>query len=1045
MEDLTVRGGRLTGDSQGGAGIRFDSSGMLTLNRVQVADNTTTGTAAAGAGIQIPSGDLELVDSLVTGNQTTGEFASGGGIWAGGGDLSIVRSTFTNNSTIGNYASAGALYALDGVTTITDSTLSGNSTSGNRAGGGAIAMISAEATVRGSTISGNSTSGATSPGGGFRALLSPTQLINSTVSGNQTGSSSAGGGLFADRGDLSIQHSTITGNTASGSGGGIGVPSNSLMSLTIDHSIVAANTDDGIAPDFLGVGVLLSPQAVRFSLIGDGTGTTLSESQNQNPTTGNFVGSSAGGGIIDPTLGPLANNGGLTLTHLPLTASPVIDTGDAAFDANTFSPPLVNDQRGDGFSRINAGQIDIGAVEFESITEAQLIWQDPADITFGTPLSSTQLNATANVPGAFSYIPPAGVFLSGGLNQTLTVTFVPTSPNLSPVSATVKINVNKADPIIVWNEPTDIVTGTPLSEVQLNASTDVDGTFRYEPDLGSVLGVGEDQVLTATFTPINQNNYNIVQRTVSIDVIAPHDFGDAPGQYPVLLSQDGARHLPGALFLGNEVDADLDGQPSEAADADGDDEDGLTFVADAVAVAGQSTLASWLVDASQAGKLDAWIDFNQDGDWDDPGEQVHQSVDVSDGANLLAYVVPDGSIAGTTFARLRLSSAGGLAATGAAPDGEVEDYQMTIQDGSNQPAASLRLVDPSAEISVLSGEFVVRQGGVESFRVPIANLGSIAILGGDANETVTIDLLGGFSTPINGLQLDGANGGNTLVVKGDGESLDLTGAAVQVSGIRWLDLSDDDANQVVIDVAAVARLSPMVNVLEIVGGQGDQITVADASDWRMTEPIVVAGSFVLTAQHIGGGGETIQAKLPHAWQNFLRPSDVNDDGQVSASDALRIINELSRRVFSDPETQQLDDPIGVDAWPDVYFDQSGDDLVTAVDALRVINELARQSRSNPSGEELQMEGDWTQVLAVPSNVVPRNQPAAENSQRQPDSDIDQSGPTVKLADAVTSPPSATDGFASQDGVLQEVALLDVHETVVDQLFSDFDQFDDLMP
>ena len=54
-----------------------------------------------------------------------------------------------------------------------------------------------------------------------------------------------------------------------------------------------------------------------------------------------------------------------------------------------------------------------------------LTWATPAAITYGTPLTATQLDATASVPGTFSYDPPAGTILQPG-TSTLTATFTPT-------------------------------------------------------------------------------------------------------------------------------------------------------------------------------------------------------------------------------------------------------------------------------------------------------------------------------------------------------------------------------------------------------------------------------------------------------------------------------------------------------------------------------------------------------------------------------------------------------------------------------------------
>ncbi|MBE0676661.1 MAG: T9SS type A sorting domain-containing protein [Bacteroidales bacterium] len=71
-----------------------------------------------------------------------------------------------------------------------------------------------------------------------------------------------------------------------------------------------------------------------------------------------------------------------------------------------------------------------------------ITWSNPADIDHTTPLSSTQLNATANVDGTFTYTPPAGTKLSVGDAQPLKVDFMPTdAANWAPASKTVYINV----------------------------------------------------------------------------------------------------------------------------------------------------------------------------------------------------------------------------------------------------------------------------------------------------------------------------------------------------------------------------------------------------------------------------------------------------------------------------------------------------------------------------------------------------------------------------------------------------------------------------
>jgi hypothetical protein len=159
------------------------------------------------------------------------------------------------------------------------------------------------------------------------------------------------------------------------------------------------------------------------------------------------------------------------------------------------------------------------------------------------------------------------------------------------------------------------------------------------------------------------------------------DFGDAPLPYPTTLAEDGAWHAAIGLTLGFTRDFESDGTHSAVADADGADEDGVTFGTMKVGALGATVTVNV---RGAAGKLDAWIDFNGDGAWGGPGEQIFASQDVVVGDNNLTFNVHSFAIAGTTYARFRVSTVGGLGVIGTAADGEVEDYQVTI----NNPAAT---------------------------------------------------------------------------------------------------------------------------------------------------------------------------------------------------------------------------------------------------------------------------------------------------------------------------------------------------------------------
>jgi hypothetical protein len=152
-------------------------------------------------------------------------------------------------------------------------------------------------------------------------------------------------------------------------------------------------------------------------------------------------------------------------------------------------------------------------------TTPVITWANPAAITYGTALSVTQLNATANVAGTFAYTPASGTVLTAG-TQTLSATFTPTdTANYTTATRTVTLTVARATPIITWANPASITYGTALSATQLNATANVAGTFAYTPASGTVLTAGA-QALSVTFTPTDTANYATATRTVTLTVTA---------------------------------------------------------------------------------------------------------------------------------------------------------------------------------------------------------------------------------------------------------------------------------------------------------------------------------------------------------------------------------------------------------------------------------------------------------------------------------------------------------------------------------------------
>jgi VCBS repeat-containing protein len=159
-----------------------------------------------------------------------------------------------------------------------------------------------------------------------------------------------------------------------------------------------------------------------------------------------------------------------------------------------------------------------------------ITWDAPADVLFGTALSGEQLNATASVPGEFTYTPALGLVLPVG-SHVLQVDLTPADPvNYTAATASVTLTVTPSSdpgpddpderhqPFLAWPQPTDIVYGTVLSNLQLNATASVPGTFTYTPAADALLPAGP-HVLSANFQPEDTENYQPGTITASLQVL----------------------------------------------------------------------------------------------------------------------------------------------------------------------------------------------------------------------------------------------------------------------------------------------------------------------------------------------------------------------------------------------------------------------------------------------------------------------------------------------------------------------------------------------
>ncbi len=176
--------------------------------------------------------------------------------------------------------------------------------------------------------------------------------------------------------------------------------------------------------------------------------------------------------------------------------------------------------------------------------------------------------------------------------------------------------------------------------------------------------------------------------TTQFTIVMPEvvfDFGDAPGANAQTLQVGNAARnaiLPpdsSQVFLGTSPDSENDGQPNANASGDDgagrDDEDGVTIGG---IFNSRVPATNVTVTASGTGIVDAWIDWNRDGDFTDVGEQVITNQPVFAGATTFVVQTPAAVSVGGSFIRVRLSALGNLLSGGVGIGGEVEDHPVEI-------------------------------------------------------------------------------------------------------------------------------------------------------------------------------------------------------------------------------------------------------------------------------------------------------------------------------------------------------------------------------
>ena len=322
-DKLTVTA-KLGGHQYASRIFTHSGTGTLHLQDLKVSKGYVLDRAAKG-GCIYSKGSVVLDDTTVTGCEAktveNGGFAVGGGIFAKGA-LTMKHSTLTFNgsSTIENFAEGGGAYSYGFRAYY--STVAGNAASdtGNHSGnyGGVISTGSGAVYIFNSAIAFNMANYKT--GGLGVKGAAKVKIANSTISSNSA-KKNVNGGAYISANTIEILNSTISANTAKindpAFAVGLAVSGNGAGATFVMQSSIIANNLYGSPP--------ATDNDLSATIVVSGSN-NLVQMSNASLPAGTIFGKCA-------FLGPLQDNGGLTLTHALLGHSPALNAGNNTFGA----------------------------------------------------------------------------------------------------------------------------------------------------------------------------------------------------------------------------------------------------------------------------------------------------------------------------------------------------------------------------------------------------------------------------------------------------------------------------------------------------------------------------------------------------------------------------------------------------------------------------------------------------------------------------------------------------------------------------------------
>lgn len=330
-----------------GGGV-YNDGGVVNISNTQFLENLAL--QRDGGAINVNSGQVDIQNSTFSQNfgthggaiyikgeataYITASALNNNGAFSGGGihnegHLVLGQSTLNLNKAVTSNG-GGIVTAGQSSGVLSEVTLSGNTAVSNGGGLYLQGTIDAGLSLTDLTLSGNT---AGNQGGGIYNQAAAAHLTNVTLSGN---GANAGGGIYQNSGVISLNFVSVVSNTAAAFGGGL--YNYEAGEMRLQNTLLANNSVGNCdGSGFISLGHNLAND--------NNCNTALNQPTDKSGTT------------VALPLGALANNGGPTLTHLPLSGNPAINGGVCVDGVST-------DQR--GLPRLAGTACDAGAVEFGS-------------------------------------------------------------------------------------------------------------------------------------------------------------------------------------------------------------------------------------------------------------------------------------------------------------------------------------------------------------------------------------------------------------------------------------------------------------------------------------------------------------------------------------------------------------------------------------------------------------------------------------------------------------------------------------------------------